>query len=151
MTHLLLIQPNQMFSYQQVSVKPDQLARDVQMGSVLPDYIKADNASGKPYVKYAVHTWDDWVVMIPSETGNSGYCPDRLTRRQLDVLIGLSQGLTGKQIAVRLNISRRSVSLHVAGIKNCLSASTTAECVQKAARLGILNRADKSFFTDRAD
>jgi len=148
MTHLLLIQPNQTFSYQQVTVKPDQLARDVQMEGVLPDYIKANNASGKPYVKYAVHIWDDWVVMIPAETGISGDSHERLTRRQLDVLIGLSHGLTGKQIASRLNISRRSVSLHVAGIKSCLSASTTAECVQKAARLGILNRADRKGTTD---
>jgi DNA-binding CsgD family transcriptional regulator len=150
MTHILLIQPNQMFSYQQVSVKPDQLARDVQMDGVLPDYIKADNASGKPYVKYAAYTWDDWVVVIPMETKISGDSPDRLTRRQLDVLIGLSHGLTGKQIASRLNISRRSVSLHVAGIKSSLSASTTAECIQKAARLGILNRADRIVTTDQA-
>ena len=53
MTHLILIQPDQTFSYQQIPVKPDQLVRDVQMDGVLPDYIKADNSSGKPVVKYA--------------------------------------------------------------------------------------------------
>jgi DNA-binding NarL/FixJ family response regulator len=112
------------------------------MNGMLPDYIKAEIPSGKPSVNYSTHTWNDWVVLMPVDPRPSTGDIQRLTRRQLDVLIGLSQGLTGKQIAGRLNISRRSVSLHVAGLKRNLSASTTAECVQKAARLGILNRAD---------
>lgn len=142
MTHLILIQTDQTFFYRQIPVLPDQLARDVQVDGLLPDYIKAESASGKPNVKYSTHTWNDWVVLMPVEIKSAGDKPNRLTRRQLDVLIGLSQGLTGKQIATRLNISRRSVSLHVAGLKTNLSASTTAECVQKATRLGILNRAE---------
>jgi DNA-binding NarL/FixJ family response regulator len=142
MTHLIVIQTDQTFSYRQLTVQPDQLARDVQVDGMLPDYIKAEIPTGKPCVKYSTHTWNEWVVLLPVDTRPSSSDIQRLTRRQLDVLIGLSQGLTGKQIAGRLNISRRSVSLHVAGLKRNLSASTTAECVQKAARLGILNRAD---------
>jgi DNA-binding NarL/FixJ family response regulator len=142
MTHLILIQPNQTFSYRQIPVVPDRLVKDVQTQGSLPDYIKAEFPSGNPHVKFAAHTWGDWVVLLPVDAAASGSAHNFLTRRQLDVLIGLSQGLTGKQIAARLNISRRSVSLHVAGLKNNLAASTTAECVQKAARLGILNRAD---------
>ncbi len=143
MTHLILIQTDQTFTYRQIPNPPDQVTRDVKMVGALPDYIKADDPPGKPYVKYAAHSWNDWVVLIPVEIFNDGNNPERLTRRQLDVLIGLSQGLTGKQIAGRLKISRRSVSLHVAGIKSCLSASTQAECVQKATRLGIINRVEK--------
>jgi DNA-binding NarL/FixJ family response regulator len=142
MTHLILIQPNQMFFYRQTPVLPDRLANDVQAQGMLPDYIKAEIPSGKASVKYAAHTWSDWVVLLPVDQSAAAGAHNLLTRRQLDVLIGLSQGLTGKQIAARLNISRRSVSLHVAGLKTNLAASTTAECVQKAARLGILNRAD---------
>ena len=87
-----------------------------------------------------LHTWGDWVVMILPDDRELPVelSLQRLTRRQLDVLIGLSQGLTGKQIASRLNIHRRSVSLHISGLKSNLDANTTAECVQKAARLGIL-------------
>lgn len=142
MTHLIVIQTDQTFFYRQLTVQPDQLARDVQVDGMLPDYIKAEISKGNPCVKYSTHTWNDWVVLMPVDAHPSSGDYQRLTRRQLDVLIGLSQGLTGKQIAGQLNISRRSVSLHVAGLKRSLSASTTAECVQKAARLGILNRAD---------
>lgn len=63
---------------------------------------------------------------------------NRLSRRQLDVLYCLSQGKTGKQVAGLLGISQRSVSLHISALKHNLQANTTAECVQKAARLGIL-------------
>jgi DNA-binding NarL/FixJ family response regulator len=142
MTHLILIQPDQTFSYRLIPILPDRLVKDVQAQGALPDYIKAEFPSGKPVVKYAVHTWGDWAVLLPVDAAASDNAHKLLTRRQLDVLIGLSQGLTGKQIASQLNISRRSVSLHVAGLKSNLAASTTAECVQKAARLGILNRAD---------
>jgi DNA-binding NarL/FixJ family response regulator len=66
------------------------------------------------------------------------FTSSRLTRRQLDVLDCLSQGMTGKQIAGQLNIHPRSVSLHISALKRNLSANTAAECVQKAARLGLL-------------
>jgi hypothetical protein len=114
MTHLILIQTDQTFTYRQISQPANQVTRDVKMVGSLPDYIKADNTSGKPYVKYTAHSWDDWVVLIPIDIVNDGDNIKRLTRRQLDGLIGLSQGLTGQQIAGRLIFSRRSVSMHIA-------------------------------------
>lgn len=145
MTHLLLIHPDQSFYYRQVAGSPRQVELDIQMDGNRPDYIRAGLPIGKPDVKYSTFIWKEWVIALPDETGPAAVRPPRLTRRQLDVLIGLSQGLTGNQIAGRLNISRRSVSLHMSALKTTLAASTAAECVQKAARLGILNRADKGF------
>jgi DNA-binding NarL/FixJ family response regulator len=93
-------------------------------------------------VIFSVHRWREWVIALPleEEVSDQVHLPAarRLTRRQLDVLCCLSEGLTGKQTASRLNIHTRSVSLHISALKRNLNANTAAECVQKAARLGIL-------------
>jgi DNA-binding NarL/FixJ family response regulator len=142
MTRLILIQPDQTFAYQELTQPFEQVLWDMQVDGKLPDYIKAGSFARNAAVKYSAASWQDWLVLLPVELsavptvrpGNGS----RLTRRQLDVLECLSQGLTGKQIAVRLNIHQRSVSLHISALKRNLNANTAAECVQKAARLGIL-------------
>jgi DNA-binding CsgD family transcriptional regulator len=146
MTHLILIQPDQSFFYRQITTPAYQLCRDFQVDGRLPDYIKADLAVGNTDVNYSTLVWKDWVIALPAETEVNPSVPSRLTRRQLDVLVCFSQGMTGKQVANRLNISQRSVSLHTSALKRSLAASTVAECVQKAARLGILNRADELLY-----
>jgi DNA-binding CsgD family transcriptional regulator len=142
MTHLILIQPDQSFYYRQITTPASQVRHDFQVDGRLPDYIKADLSVGNTDVNYSTLVWKDWVIALPSEAEINPSTPSRLTRRQLDVLVCFSQGMTGKQVANRLNISQRSVSLHTSALKHNLAASTVAECVQKAARLGILNRAD---------
>lgn len=142
MTHLILIQADQSFSYQQIEQPANRVMRDLQADGKLPDYIKTDINLRNQVVYYSAVQWQDWIIALPAEPED--FSPDRLpavnrlTIRQLDVLHCLSQGLTGKQIVVRLNISQRSVSLHISALKRNLKANTTAECVQKAARLGIL-------------
>jgi DNA-binding NarL/FixJ family response regulator len=142
MTHLILIQPDQTFSYQQLLPSVSQVLLDFQVERRLPDYIKADASSRNPDVIYSAFCWKDWVIALPDEPGNAltyhVSTGSRLTQRQLDVLDCLSQGLTGKQIAGRLNIHQRSVSLHISALKHNLDANTVAECVQKASRMGIL-------------
>lgn len=138
MTHILLIRPDQSFTYQQVTPPAGQVRLDFLQQGSLPDYIKVESADSNLNVNYAAVVWKDWVIAHPADAEPLTPVRNRLTRRQLDVLLDLSEGLTGKQIAGRLNISRRSVSMHISGLKRNLGASTTAECVQKAARLGIL-------------
>jgi DNA-binding NarL/FixJ family response regulator len=146
MTHLILIQPDQTFSYQQLLPSVSQVLLDFQVERRLPDYIKADASSRNLDVMYSTICWKDWVIALPDEPGNALTYQvsngSRLTQRQLDVLDCLSQGLTGKQIAGRLNIHQRSVSLHISALKHNLDANTAAECVQKAARMGILKPGD---------
>ncbi len=146
MTHLIIIQSDQSFSYQQVLPPAGQVLQDFQLEGRLPDYIKTDAAIRNPDVNYSTLIWKDWIIALPSETQTPPPARNRLTRRQLDVLLCLSQGLTGKQIASRLNIHQRSVSLHISALKLNLTANTTAECVQKAARLGILKPDGKCDF-----
>lgn len=138
MTHILLIRPDQSFTYQQVSQSANQVRLDMLHQGRLPDYIKLEVADSNQNVNYAAVVWKDWVIAHPADAEPPTRDKTHLTRRQLDVLLDLSEGLTGKQIAGRLKISRRSVSMHISGLKHNLGASTIAECVQKAARLGIL-------------
>lgn len=142
MTNLVLITPDGSLSFQNLLQSPTQVMHNVRMDGTLPDYINVERNKRNTDVNYSAMTWQDWVVVMPVDQQDnkekSFELEQRLTRRQLDVLFCLSQGLTGKQIAGRLNIHQRSVSLHISALKMRLHANTVAECVQKATRLGIL-------------
>lgn len=60
-----------------------------------------------------------------------------LTDRQSDVLQYLTEGLTTKEIALRLGLQPRTVLMHVAALKRRLGASTRAQSVMRAASLGL--------------
>jgi DNA-binding CsgD family transcriptional regulator len=143
MTHLIVLRTDQTFFYRLIQKTAAEVLSDFQIGGSRLLQYGIDLPSGLRDVNnYFAHNWQDWVVALPVE---DIACEPlrlpanrRLTRRQLDVLCCLSEGMTGKQIASRLNIHTRSVSLHISALKRNLEANTTAECVQKAARLGIL-------------
>jgi len=59
----------------------------------------------------------------------------KLSRRQSEVLKGLADGLTTRQICLRLKISRRTVYVYVAELKTLFQAQTRAELLMKAAGL----------------
>lgn len=61
-----------------------------------------------------------------------------LTPREVEVLAMLAEGLANKAIAGRLGISEHTVKTHVGAIFGKLGASTRAEAVATAARLGWL-------------
>lgn len=142
MTHLLLILPDQTYCYHKIQLPAGQVLLDIQKEGGLPDYIKSAISARNPDGMYATFCWRDWIFALPEDDVRTGAFQtpheNRLSRRQLDVLHCLSQGKTGKQVAGLLGISQRSVSLHISALKRNLQANTTAECVQKAARLGIL-------------
>lgn len=56
----------------------------------------------------------------------------RLTRRQTQVIELAARGLSGKQIARCLGLSRRTVEDHFAAARHRLGAATTAELVARA-------------------
>ena len=60
-----------------------------------------------------------------------------LGQRQMQVLQCVAQGMTTRQVAARLGMSRRTVYLHLAAIRHSLSAVSTAEAIQRAAELGL--------------
>jgi len=143
MTHLIVIRTDQTFFYRIIHKAAAEVLSDIQIGgSWLSQYgIDLPSRFSEPN-NFTVHNWRDWVIALPVEKNDIEPVrlpvERRLTRRQLDVLCCLSEGMTGKQIANQLNIHTRSVSLHISALKMKLEANTTAECVQKATRVGIL-------------
>jgi DNA-binding NarL/FixJ family response regulator len=62
----------------------------------------------------------------------------RLTPRQGQVLSGLAEGLTTRQMAIRLGVSQRMVGLHVAALKVRLQAESRSEIIRRAKELNII-------------
>jgi DNA-binding NarL/FixJ family response regulator len=64
--------------------------------------------------------------------------PGPLSPRELQVLTLLSEGLSNRDIATRLGISRHTAKFHVNAILDKLGATTRTEAVVLAARSGLL-------------
>jgi DNA-binding CsgD family transcriptional regulator len=62
----------------------------------------------------------------------------QLTRRELDVLLLLADGLRNADIAGRLFLSPKTVDHHVSAVLAKLGVRTRVEAVREAARLGLL-------------
>lgn len=62
----------------------------------------------------------------------------RLSKREIAVLTAMTDGLSDKEIARRLEISFHTVKFHVASILEKLEVETRTEAVFKAAQLGIV-------------
>jgi DNA-binding NarL/FixJ family response regulator len=61
-----------------------------------------------------------------------------LTRREIDVLELLAEGLSNKAIAARLGISDQTVKFHVAAIAGKLGAANRTDAVRRAVRRGLI-------------
>lgn len=60
-----------------------------------------------------------------------------LSRRQQQVLQGIADGLTTRQIAARLNLHPRTVQMHIDALKTRLGARNLAQSVRLATGLGL--------------
>ena len=63
----------------------------------------------------------------------------RLTPRELEVLQLICNGLSNKEIAVKLEVSANTVAVHRANIMNALGVHKTAELVVYALQNGLVN------------
>lgn len=72
------------------------------------------------------------------ETEGSGLAANRLTARQTQVLQQVAAGQTDKQIAKQLDLSPRTVEMHVAAAMKTLASGTRAEAVHAATQQGLL-------------
>ncbi|HEX5991723.1 MAG TPA: LuxR C-terminal-related transcriptional regulator [Thermomicrobiales bacterium] len=64
--------------------------------------------------------------------------PQRLTRRELEVLELVARGETDQRIADQLYLSRRTINCHVANILTKLDVRSRTAAVMTAARIGLL-------------
>ena len=69
--------------------------------------------------------------------GNTGARP-QLSPRQLEVLQGVARGRTDKEVAKILQLSPRTVEMHVSGAMKALGCATRSEAVYRAGALGLL-------------
>jgi DNA-binding NarL/FixJ family response regulator len=68
-----------------------------------------------------------------------GYLPDKgISKRELEVLIHLSQGKTTTSISNELFISENTVKTHIRHILEKLEATNRAEAVSKATQMGLI-------------
>jgi DNA-binding CsgD family transcriptional regulator len=84
------------------------------------------------------------VILSPAETHEgaalsppAGSTPVELSPRQRQVLQGLADGLTNKQIAAHLGLHKRTVDLHIAAIKGRFGTSSRMQSVLRGAALGL--------------
>ena len=68
---------------------------------------------------------------------------DTLTPREQDVLGRVAEGLSNREIAEVLNLSRKTVEVHRAKVMQKMQADTLSELIQMAMALGILELYDR--------
>ena len=79
------------------------------------------------------------VPSIRPQADNPAALIGSLTPRQRQVLLAVAQGQTAKEIARTLDLSPRTVEMHVARVMATLQCSTRAEAVHKASEAGLLS------------
>ncbi len=73
------------------------------------------------------------------ESAGDEWIEQPLTRREIEVLQLLAEGLSNKSIAVRLGISDQTAKFHVASISSKLGASNRTDAVRLGLRRGLIN------------
>ncbi len=146
MTRVLFLPDEETFVVGDSSLAPEEMVRSVRAGEWEPPepYFSWLAMAGQAPALRALR-YGQLVIVIPAQPlaglesvrGATEPVPP-LSPRQRQVLQGLMEGLTTKQIARRLGLTQRMVYLHVAVIKEKLGASTRAQSVGRAAALGLV-------------
>lgn len=72
------------------------------------------------------------------EVSDRGPASESLTPREKEVLRLLSEGLSARQMARRLELSERTINTHVANVYRKLAVSNRVQAVRQAIRLGLV-------------
>ena len=115
-------------------------ARSVLPRDATPDeIIAALEAAAVGLVTLPAELAADFVSATRGPASRSDGAPTQpLTRREIEVLGMLAEGLANKNIAARLGISEHTVKTHVASILSKLDAFSRAEAVAIGARQGLI-------------
>lgn len=62
-----------------------------------------------------------------------------LTRRQMEALQYLAEGLSNKEIAMKMNLAEGTIKVHVAGAYQVLQVNSRLDAVRKAQKLGLIS------------
>ncbi len=120
----------------------------VLLASLIPDsrflplegsnHIPFESDSAWPLFLAELRAFLPAVATIRPTAAETAATAGSLTPRQREILQGVAQGLTAKQIARKLDLSPRTVEMHVARALVSLQCSTRAEAVHKASEAGLL-------------
>jgi DNA-binding NarL/FixJ family response regulator len=75
---------------------------------------------------------------VPSTRRRASATPSGLTRREHEVLMLLTEGLTDREIAERLFVSPKTAGHHVSSILGKLGVRTRTEAATTAISMGLL-------------
>ncbi len=81
---------------------------------------------------------DDILDKTPTERIAASAVGVRITRREIQVLTLISQGLTAAEAAEKLIISKRTVDSHESKIRLKLRAKNRVQAVRAAVRFGLI-------------
>jgi DNA-binding CsgD family transcriptional regulator len=82
--------------------------------------------------------WEPGSEAVLSTDGEEQPLVEPLTRREQEVLAGVTQGLTNKQIAARLGISDRTVQFHLGNVLSKLGVASRTEAAVLALEQGLV-------------
>ena len=145
MTRIIFFPGEGSFVVMDSPVAADQLYEAVNAGKwTLPApylYLNPDVEAGAGF--HASRQDDILVVTITRPAKDllhnplAGIEPFAISSRQYQVLVGMAEGLTTRQIAARLHVSQRTVMYHIARLKTAFGSLTRAQSVSRAASLGL--------------
>ena len=105
-------------------------------GYILKNALDLDLAAAVKRVAAGDTVLDPALAQPPALSGERN---KRLTRRELEVLQLICDGLSNKEIAEKLELSSNTVAVHRANIMNTLGVHKTAELVVYALQNGLVN------------
>jgi DNA-binding NarL/FixJ family response regulator len=104
----------------------------------LPDTLEVAGEADTLSEARRVHDADAYLVAATPPQEDDAPPVEPLTSRELDVLSGLSDGLSNKAIAARLGISDETVKFHLSAIFGKLQASNRTDAVRQGVRRGLI-------------
>jgi len=139
MTHLVLV-IDEFISVCEDGRPPDELAQAVESGTWQPpEALRPMLAAGKP--PRATRLGHLVVALVESILPPAGDLPALpgldLPPRRRQVLQLLAEGLTSRQIAARLGLSKSTVNMHSAALRRQLGGTSRAHTVARAVQLGL--------------
>ncbi len=146
MTHILFLPDDRTLLQLEAAETADELVEAVNSGRWQPPepYRGGFDQNPQPCPFFASRQGNLVVVMLTRAAAAdlkppTGSLPV-LSPRLLEVLHGLAEGLTTRQIALRLGVTPRMVQYHVSEIKRRLGARSRAQSVSRAQALGMVRR-----------
>jgi DNA-binding NarL/FixJ family response regulator len=149
MTHILFLPDDRTLLQLEAAETADELMEAVNSGRWLPPEPYrtgfGQTAAGRQPGSFFASRQGNLVVVMLTRAAAAELQPQTaslpaLSPRLLEVLHGLAEGLTTRQIAVRLGVTPRMVQYHVSEIKRRLGARSRAQSVSRAQALGMVRR-----------